>query len=89
MTFRDRIRKYLGITEAKEQITRLNEDLLAISLDVPSLTMFKAMEQKQAERHKEMMDALAVRGTVHSTTRFVTDYETSQVLALEEFKEKK
>jgi len=47
MTFRDRIRAWLGITQIVTAVT-----------DVPSLTMFKAMEMKQAERHDAILAAL-------------------------------
>lgn len=41
------VRKWLGI-----------DDVIVSMSDIPSLTMFKAMEQKQRERHEELMGAM-------------------------------
>jgi hypothetical protein len=58
MTFRDRIRAWLGISDAGERLTRYHDDVTALVSDIPSLTMFKAMEAKQAERHNAVLSAL-------------------------------
>ena len=87
VSIRDRIRQWL-LGDVTERITRLNEDMLALSVDAPSLTMFRAMEQKQAERHKELLQALDFRNQARISIPVYTDFESSQALALEEFKEK-
>ena len=58
MTFRDRIRAWLGITQIVTAVT-----------DVPSLTMFKAMEMKQAERHAKI-DTLPGNSIVYLNQTF-------------------
>jgi hypothetical protein len=76
MTLRDRIRAFLGT------------DLL---IDIPSLTMFKAMEQKQRDRHEELLGAVSkltmVLQNAHIADRQafappVLDWDTVQAMAL-------
>jgi hypothetical protein len=81
MTFRDRIRAWLGITQIVTAVT-----------DVPSLTMFKAMEMKQAERHDAILDALNrieqrminehIGVQPREFTEPVLDWDTVQAIAL-------
>jgi glycosylphosphatidylinositol transamidase (GPIT) subunit GPI8 len=63
-------------------------------VDLPSLAMFKAMEQKQAERHVQLMDALGriekrlINEHVGVQTRefspVTLDWDTVQAMALRE-----
>jgi hypothetical protein len=80
MTLRDRIRAFLGLPAI--------EQLLA---DAPSLTMFKAMEQKQRERHEELLGAVnKLRMTLQNVHALdapqfappVLDWDTVQAMAL-------
>lgn len=85
------IRDFLGLPALESAVSRVDESLLVIATDLPSLTMFKAMEQKQADRHKELLEAVSERKAIQIPERRVplyTDYEFSQTKALEDFKEK-
>lgn len=55
---RNRIREFLGLPAIEDKVQRLREDIHVITLDIPSLAMFKAMEMKQAERHAELLKVL-------------------------------
>lgn len=62
-------------------------------IDLPSLTMFKAMEMKQAERHIELLNALSriekrlINEHIGVQREFsppVLDWDTVQAMALRE-----
>jgi hypothetical protein len=81
MSFCDRIRACIGITEIVTAVT-----------DIPSLTMFKAMEIKQAERHDAILAALTrieqrminehIGVQPREFTEPVLDWDTVQAIAL-------
>ena len=85
MTFRDRIRAWLGITQIVTAVT-----------DVPSLTMFKAMEVKQAERHEAIVSVLNrieqrminehIGAQPREFTEPILDWDTVQAIALTQLK---
>jgi hypothetical protein len=93
MALRSRIREavqnWLGINTIVMQINDLPpREMLA---DIPSLTMFKAMEQKQRERHEELLGAVnkltMVLQNAHVADRqqfapAVLDWDTVQAMAL-------
>ena len=94
MTLRDRIRAFLGLPAILDSIKRLNEDMIVITLDIPSLAMFKAMGLKQADRHREIMNALEAlnykRNIAAGKPQPILDWEAQQTAFLnnpENFKE--
>jgi hypothetical protein len=93
MTFRDRIRAWLGISEAGDRLTRYHDDVTALVSDMPSLSMFKAMEIRQAERHVAVMNALSsiekrmINEHIGAPREFapaILDWDTVQAMALRE-----
>jgi hypothetical protein len=92
MTFRDRIRAWLGISEASDQLSRYHDDVTALVSDIPSLTMFKAMEAKQAERNNVILTALTrieqrminehIGVQPREFTETILDWDTVQAIAL-------
>jgi len=92
MTFRDRIRAWLGISDVGELLTRYHDDVTALVSDIPSLTMFKAMESKQAQRHNAILAALTrieqrminehIGVQPREFTEPILDWDTVQAIAL-------
>lgn len=84
MTIRDRIRAWLGVKDYNDDLSAHSAAIGVLESDCQRLTAELATEHNW---RTSFVDAMKTKSERKSVPRY-TDYESSQILALDDFKEK-